>query len=228
MPEHDLIYMVDGTWKIGQENESYELKSGEVLILEAHHHHYGIEPCSMGAKTIFIHAYGLDSDNETGGSLHIPSLINTRSNPHVRHYFEKVVYAKHCSDELAASIYFDTVLCELKNCISSIGKNTVAEQIREYITFAEGIPTNAEIASHLNISLKTAEQAFKNAFNKTIHQYLLEIKIENAKQYLIDFPDMRVYEIAEILGFYDEFHFSKQFKKLTGAAPKEFREINKL
>ena len=35
---------------------------------------------------------------------------------------------------------------------------------------------------------------------------------------------MTIKEIAYNLGFYDECHFSKQFKKFTGTSPAEYRK----
>ncbi len=227
MVEHDFIYMVSGTWKIGQQEEAYELTTGNVLILEAHRPHYGIAPCSAGTNTIFFHTAALETDRPLSTSLPLSSLIHAKSNPHVRHCFEKIVYAKLCGEDIMASDYFDVLLFELSSCIKRRSEVTIAEQIREHLAFVNGIPTNAEIASHLNISVKTAEQTFKSTFDKTIHQYLLEIKIEKAKQYLLNFPNMKLYEIADALGFYDEFHLSKQFKKLTGQSPLDYRRQEK-
>ena len=84
--------------------------------------------------------------------------------------------------------------------------------------------TNKEIAGTLGISVKTAENSFKEKYNITIHQYLLKRKIEEAKFYLANFPEMKVGEIALNLGFYDEFHLSRQFKKSAGVSPTDYRK----
>ena len=51
---------------------------------------------------------------------------------------------------------------------------------------------------------------------------LLERKVEKAKILLMN-PDMKVSEIADLLDFSDESHFSKVFKRLTGISPKQYR-----
>ena len=35
-------------------------------------------------------------------------------------------------------------------------------------------------------------------------------------------------EIAETLGFYDEFHFSRRFHQITGQSPRQFRRAMNL
>ncbi len=224
LSEHDFIYMLEGTWKIGQDGEEYLLSRDQVLILTAGKHHYGISPCSAGTKTVFIHARALPTDRAPGACICLPSHIHAGSNPAVKRCFEQVVYAKSCHDDAMAAVYFDALLYELQRCVQLASKSTVPEQIRQLIISSDRLLSNQAIADRLHISLKSAEQAFKKHFGKTIHRYQLEVKIENAKFYLSNFPDMRLHEISANLGFYDEFHFSKQFKLLTGISPGAYRK----
>lgn len=48
-----------------------------------------------------------------------------------------------------------------------------------------------------------------------------------AKRYL-HYTDLSIKEIAYVLGYSDLFHFSKTFKRLTGASPQAFREQQKM
>lgn len=52
---------------------------------------------------------------------------------------------------------------------------------------------------------------------------LLGIRVEKAKE-LLRRPDMRTYEIAEMVGFEDSGYFSKVFKKYTGITPTEYKQ----
>lgn len=47
-------------------------------------------------------------------------------------------------------------------------------------------------------------------------------KIEQAR-HLMAMRQLTNKEISELLGFYDEFHFSKTFSRLTGQSPRQFR-----
>ena len=42
------------------------------------------------------------------------------------------------------------------------------------------------------------------------------------KRLLAD-PQYKVYQVSEMVGFQDEKYFSRQFKKLVGVTPKEYR-----
>ncbi len=229
MREHDFIYIVEGDWKIGQEEEVYHVKANDVLILEAGKKHFGIEPCMAGTKTYYIHALALRTDREDADTekLCLTSKINAAGQPMVRTLFEKIAYASNCGDKTMASAYFDALLYEMRSISRadpSQNKRDIAEQIREMIIFSTDMITNEQIAQQLHISKKSAEKLFKRHFGTTIHRYQLEIKTENARTLLVSFPDMRLSDIASNLGFYDEFHFSKIFKAFTAMSPSAYRE----
>ncbi|HUX52298.1 MAG TPA: response regulator [Spirochaetia bacterium] len=52
--------------------------------------------------------------------------------------------------------------------------------------------------------------------------YLSSLRIRRAKE-LLRYTDLRIYEIAERVGFHDAYYFSTRFRKATGASPKQYR-----
>lgn len=57
-------------------------------------------------------------------------------------------------------------------------------------------------------------------------QYRLSRKIERAIYYL-QIPDMSIKEIAYRLGFCNQFHFAKEFRRQMGRSPTEYRNFQK-
>lgn len=64
---------------------------------------------------------------------------------------------------------------------------------------------------------------FKNIYKKTPKKYLVEMRIEKAKELLI-YSRYSVSEIAEKLGYSDNTYFSNAFKSFTGTSPLNFRK----
>jgi AraC-like DNA-binding protein len=64
---------------------------------------------------------------------------------------------------------------------------------------------------------------FRQAFNKTPHQYLIERRIEKAKE-LLGSEDMRVTDVCFEVGFQSLGSFSSLFHKYVGHAPITYRE----
>ncbi|MFA9464873.1 MAG: response regulator [Velocimicrobium sp.] len=65
---------------------------------------------------------------------------------------------------------------------------------------------------------------FKKKTGMTIGQYLTNIRIKKAEEILKN-PQLKLYQVAEMVGYEDANYFSKIFKKKTGMLPSEYREI---
>ena len=64
---------------------------------------------------------------------------------------------------------------------------------------------------------------FRQAFNKTPHQYLIERRIEKAKE-LLGGDELRVTDVCFEVGFQSLGSFSTLFRKCVGQAPVTYRE----
>lgn len=62
---------------------------------------------------------------------------------------------------------------------------------------------------------------YKNAYGVTAGKYILNLKIELAKN-LLSVGALPLSEIAELCGFFDIYHFSKAFKKETCIPPSQY------
>ncbi|WP_449418115.1 helix-turn-helix domain-containing protein [Phormidium nigroviride] len=91
------------------------------------------------------------------------------------------------------------------------------------------------INEHLNQDIKLADLAellgmsqfhFSHQFKQSIgiapYQYLLQQRVERAKQ-LLKQTDRSIMEIAFLCGFNSHSHLSKQFRQFTGMTPKAYR-----
>lgn len=232
MKDHDFIYIVYGEWKIGQNGETFRLKKDSLLILSASQYHYGISPCSPNTKTMYFHVppekgdkTELDRDFPHSSADITENLIDASGNPNIKKYFYEIVNAKLSGNDRKASAFFDLLICEILSSEPHTESAEIALQIKNIIhNDPERFFSNAELARRTAVSVKTAENKFKSFFGITIHQYILNFKIEQAIAYFRNFPEMSVKEVSGNLGFYDEYHFSKQFKRITGLAPTEYKK----
>lgn len=80
-----------------------------------------------------------------------------------------------------------------------------------------------QIAGKFFLSREYISRKFKQEFGVTLSDFLGRIRIEKAKTLLLN-PQIRIAQIAEMVGYQDEKYFSKVFKKMEGFTPNEYRK----
>jgi two-component system response regulator YesN len=66
---------------------------------------------------------------------------------------------------------------------------------------------------------------YKKATGKTVNDYITEVRMEKAKELLLDKKN-KIYDVTARIGLTDSNYFSTLFKKYTGYTPSEYRERN--
>lgn len=78
-----------------------------------------------------------------------------------------------------------------------------------------------DIADHVKLSRSYLSDLFSKEMGESLTETLTRIRIEEAKRKLRS-GEMKVYEVAEAVGFADPKSFAKTFKRFVGCTPKEF------
>jgi len=233
LTRHDIFYIIEGGFKIGLGDDIIDGKKDGVVILPANVWHIGLEECAPGTQTLWIlmeseenDATLLSSPEKTQTTIPLPPYIDASGNPDIWNYFKKILLSYVDGDENRSSAYMTLLLCDLYDISHKPEQHMIlADEIRHIINMNlyRNI-TNKEIAQKLGRSTKNVETIFKSHFGITIHQYLIQEKLQKSKLYLEYFPNRTIYDIAAELSFYDEYHFSRQFKKFFGISPTEHRK----
>lgn len=82
----------------------------------------------------------------------------------------------------------------------------------------------AKLAESLHLSYRQFRRLFRDATGLAPQQYHTQLRINRAKE-LIELSDLRINEIADLLGFEDPFYFSRLFTKKTGRSPSDWRRL---
>ncbi|GGM24222.1 hypothetical protein GCM10011351_07490 [Paraliobacillus quinghaiensis] len=96
--------------------------------------------------------------------------------------------------------------------------------IEEYIknNFQKDI-TLSDIAERFYLSREYISRKFKKQFNKTITDYITQLRIEKSKE-LLKNPHLKVYEVGSSVGYKNDKYFIKVFKKIEGITPREYAD----
>lgn len=101
-------------------------------------------------------------------------------------------------------------------------KNTLISDITQYIEthLNEKLVLN-DVASMFSVSPNYLGHLFKKTMSAGFNEYVTQAKISRAK-YLMFHTDLKIYEIAEQVGFENSFYFSRVFKKTEGCSPRRY------
>ena len=87
--------------------------------------------------------------------------------------------------------------------------------------------SNAELAEKCNISEVYFRKIFTENYKTTPKQFIMDIRINKAKQLLSD-GFLNIGAVAEECGFSNQFHFCRLFKEKTGITPTEYMKQNRI
>lgn len=86
--------------------------------------------------------------------------------------------------------------------------------------------TLAETARHVEKSCSTISHLFRKKLNKSFKHHLLEKKLQKAEELFRGKPEMSIKEVAEKVGFADQFYFSRLYRKYRGMPPSTYRKTS--
>jgi len=227
-----LKQVINGCSRDGQ------LKSGDVIIIPANTHHK--------AYWDKEHSYillSLDSTILTRNVFGLSNLNNFELLPHFAkpdpliygigvalktelelNGLDNRLYIDYLTTALSAHLvrrYSAHKQYHLKEYSERVCNHTL-QQVIEYINDHLDLNlTLVELAAIAQMSPNSFSRAFKQATGSTPHQYIIECRVERAKQLLLQ-DKYTISEIAASLGFAHQSHLNRHFKRLVGMTPRAF------
>lgn len=222
-------YVVQGSGYLRIDGEEVQPEGGDVyLVPYGSNHEYGSSSRSPWIKHWF-NVSGSLVDNLL--AAYKISNIHLYKNCPLTDIFTAGLKALRDKPEDASGItgqkiIFDIIAALAQHVSGKENSNISAsgEKLRKYLESKIFSPPLSlrEMCLVVNRSPAQTIRIFKNDFDKTPYQYLLDMKIETAKKLLVN-SVRPVKEIAFELGFADEYYFSNIFKKKTRLAPAIYR-----
>jgi AraC family transcriptional regulator len=84
-------------------------------------------------------------------------------------------------------------------------------------------PTISNLAQDIGISPSHLRRLFKNSTGQTLHEYIEEVRVAQAKEMLAH-SSLRLKVISHRVGFSHPSAFSAAFRKATGESPRDYRD----
>lgn len=132
----------------------------------------------------------------------------------VRERREKKKLANMKIDEIPEAV----TNAELKRLEKALEKWVEEKRYREYDRSRE------EIARELKTSKELLHLYFTTKVGADFKSWRTELRIEDAKKLLLERKELSINMVGEMSGFSDRSNFHRQFTKIVGCSPKQWRE----
>jgi len=79
-----------------------------------------------------------------------------------------------------------------------------------------------DLAALLNLGQTSLMKRFRTSFRQTPHQYIMETRVNRARE-LLEQSNLPIVEIAALCGFADQTHLGVVFRRVVGVTPSQYR-----
>lgn len=134
------------------------------------------------------------------------------------------LYYKAKAMELLSLYYNMPQDIDLEQCPFLVDEKNVAKiRLAKEIIISRMVdpPTLQELSQEIQLPLNRLKQGFKQVYGDTVYGFLLEYKMERARQ-LLTTGSLNVNEVGQELGYSAASHFIAAFRKKYGTTPKKF------
>lgn len=120
------------------------------------------------------------------------------------------------------AVGFEILTDQKKKLVEKI-KSAITEKIQGDLS-EQQFNFSQILSSTLNKDYSSLSKLFSEAEGITIEKFIIDQKIERAKE-MLAYGEKNLNDIAFELGYSSLAHFSAQFKKITGFTPSEFKKL---
>lgn len=236
--QHIIIYCVEGQGWVSVNKKKMDISPSHFIVIPAHTpHKYG----AMEADPWTIYWVHFKGEIAT----YVVDLITNHSQnylPYLAYNENRIklfeeIYANfemgYSADNLRyVNMIFYHFLSSLlyEEKYNQAGRAQEKDAITTTIELMQGkIKTNLtlnDFAIHSHLSVSHFCTLFKERTGFSPVEYFNHLKIQHACQEMI-FTKKAIKEIADDLGFSDQYYFSRMFSRFMGTSPSEYRKRNK-
>ncbi len=215
----ELTLVLNGSMEYGDGTQWLPLKAGDILYLKEG----TIRTRKEGQELAEYISFNFNAEREYA----LPSVIQGGINSEIKYMVElfdridKQRYLENSTARMESLIAM--ILMSLEDELQVKKMQPLVHQIIRYLHthLAEKI-TLARVAEQCFFSPSYCDRVFKNETGQSIIDYLLELRVEEAKL-LLSQGQYPIQVIGEMVGLADANYFSRLFKRRTGYSPSEYR-----
>lgn len=215
---NELTFLLSGEMTYYVNDTKCFVSSGDIIYIPSD----SIRQREIGNTTNDYISINFHSEKQ----LELDTVLKGCINNEVRlllNYFESAYALPSTDRDTKLQLILEALIIQIKDNLCESYTSPVSAEIISFISshYTEKI-TLDDISKIMFYSSAYCENEFKKTTGKTIINYLIDVRINAAKNLLSE-SSMSCARIATAVGFDDSNYFSRIFKKRTGYSPLQFR-----
>lgn len=236
----ELAFIISGKGKYKIDGKMYDVQEGDLLIFNPGCYHQAfIADLATPTYEFFVAASDFCLEGMKPNSIEMASVPLYRTGPDLKQKLMRICTSMCAeNDEFKVGRYYmmqSYMIQYMLNIIrdeqlpgapgghvafESINKHKIVEEIILYFEehYMEKISLEL-ISENMYVSPFYISKIFKLVTGDTPIRYLINIRLDKAKELIEKGSDLSIKEVADRVGYDDAYHFSKLFKKRFGVSP---------
>ncbi|MGD6803795.1 AraC family transcriptional regulator [Rossellomorea vietnamensis] len=231
---HCLCYINKGSGKVSVNEDTFSFSAGSLFLFVPGVQIKGLMAAGVEFYLVRFRYAIAYYENEwvfdgTPSKFPIEGELTIKNTAHILTVFKNLKRAAERQGKIG-SIKLKALLNELiflviEDIRSQLMEGSVQKGIEQSIDFMEehycAPITLEQLSQTAGLSSSYYSKCFKDYTGQPPIDYLREIRLKKAKELLM-FSKEKLKVVAGLVGYQDEFYFSRVFKKQFGVSPKEF------
>jgi len=215
---HDLTFVLSGEMEYAVDGKTYLLHTGDVIYIP-------VGQTRARKATLGVDYVSFNFSVEE--KLPFPTLLKgcvEEVSLTLIHAFDGIFARTFNLSDTRFTCIFECLIKQLAVEFSVKEENPVSNKIKQYVKYhlSEKI-TLEDIAKDVFLSPNYCDHIFKKETGRSIVDYILEKRVEYAKNLLWD-HSIKLVQVAKTVGYTDYGYFCRIFKKRTGYSPLQYRK----
>lgn len=224
---HCINIVLDGTLVETRDDATHELRAGAICLLPAD------TPHAVGVRGRGARVVHLEFGNEFLARLperwreldNVPPLLDDASRALAERFRVELLSADSLTPAALEILAHEALLQLLR--AAQPAPTLIPERLRELLQKLQSDPAQplqlAVLAQSLGTTPRALSQSFRRHFGQSLLDHMVGMRMQAACAALSE-SDRPIALIADQLGFADQSHFTRVFKRQIGETPRRYRE----
>lgn len=228
--EYIFIFCMEGSGTIKVQNQEYILKENEAFCIPRYQAHCYYASDENPWSILWVHFKGEDIKYFPLDECRIVQFVSENSTTRMLSLFDLLFRVLAGNYTLGNFIYISQVLSLILAETYGREKKYTAEGQNKHVTnvvkymykhMNENL-TLEQVIKEFELSKSYLNAIFQKYTQHAPMDFYTHLKMKEACK-LLRMTDSYIYEVAQSLGYKDQYYFSRVFKKVVGVSPKEYK-----